>query len=120
MSFTALPITVRVFKPRKSILSSPSFSMGPMASPVISSGRLGSLYSGTRSMSGSSEITTAEACTEAWRVQPSSALATAHSSVTRGSRLTCSASAGAFSSDSSSEMLSGKLGMSFAMRSASP
>ena len=60
-SFTALPITVRVFKPRKSILSSPSFSMGPMASPVISSGRLGSLYSGTRSMSGSSEITTADA-----------------------------------------------------------
>ena len=58
--------------------------MGPMASPVISSGRLGSLYSGTRSISGSSEITTAEACTEAWRVQPSSALATSHSSVDPG------------------------------------
>ncbi len=36
-------MTVRVLSPRKSILSRPSFSMGPIASPVISSGRFGSL-----------------------------------------------------------------------------
>ncbi len=65
-------------------------------------------------------MTTAEACTEACRVQPSSARATAHISPTRWSRLTCSASGGAFSSASSSEMLSGKPGTSLAMRSASP
>ena len=94
--------------------------MGPMAKPVISSGRFGSLYSGTRSIKGSSEITTAEAWTEACRVHPSRVRATPQSSPTRGSRLTCSASAGAFSSASSSVMLRGKAGTSFAIRSASP
>src|SRR5215471_16682648 len=65
-------------------------------------------------------MTTAEACTEAWRVQPSRARATLHISPTRGSRFTCSASGGDFSSASSRVMLRGKPGTSLAMRSASP
>ncbi len=71
-------------------------------------------------MRGASEMTTAEAWTEAWRVQPSSVRATAHSSPTRLSRFTCSARAGAFSSASSSVMFRGKPGTSLAIRSASP
>ena len=69
--------------------------------------------------SGSSEMTTAEAWTEACRVQPSSALATSQSARTSPCVWTASASCGLLPSASSSVMFSGKFGTSLAIRSTS-
>ena len=65
-------------------------------------------------------MTTAEACTEAWRVHPSRVRAISHSSRTDAWLRTISASGSDFWWASSSVMFSGKFGTSFAIRSTSP
>ncbi|MBA7622526.1 hypothetical protein ES703_29904 [subsurface metagenome] len=72
--FRVLPMTVRLRRPRKSILSNPMASKGPMAYWVAISSRA-PLKRGTWFVRGSLEITIPAAWVEAWRTRPSSNLA---------------------------------------------
>ncbi len=76
---TASWITVSVFRPRRSILSMPTFSSGPISywqmmasSPNAAAAPLpGAVQTGTYSDSGPGAMTTPAACTEACRESPS-------------------------------------------------
>ena len=117
MSLSVLWMTVRVRRPRKSILSSPMASMSSMAYCVTTS-PLAPLDSGTILCRGSGEITTPAACTEAWRDRPSRRRAVSMRCSTRGSCVCNSRSRGSSAMASSSEICR-RLGTSLAMRSTS-
>ena len=84
-SATALSITSRLRRPRKSILSRPSASTSPIGNCVTTSWSAPFCWSGTYSVSGRSPITTAAAWIESARTRPSSGLARSTISFTSGS-----------------------------------
>ena len=86
---------------------------------VISESELVAFWSGMSSVSGSRLMTTPAAWVEALRATPSRCRAKSMIRLTDGSASTCSRSAGAISSASSSLMPSW-LGTALAMRSTSP
>ena len=86
---------------------------------VISPSEFVAFWSGISSVSGSRLMTTPAACVEALRATPSSCRAKSMIRLTAGSASTCSRSAGAISSASSSVMPSW-FGIALAMRSTSP
>ena len=83
-SATALAMTVKVFRPRKSNFTRPASSTSSLANWVTISPFCPRKH-GTYSQSGFSEMTTPAACMPAWRFRPSSALAMSRSSRYLGS-----------------------------------
>ena len=63
-------ITVSVLSPRRSTFKSPNSSSVPIGNCVVTDSSF--FWSGTNSLIGFSDITTPEACVEAWRGSPSS------------------------------------------------
>ena len=98
MSRTAAASVVRLRRPRKSIFSSPAFSMSPISHWVVTTSLalslLGSFWSGTSSSSGRSAITTPAACVPTLRFIPSSRRAKSSSRATSGSSSASRCSAG--------------------------
>ena len=81
-SSTALSITSRLRRPRKSIFSRPSFSTSPIENCVTTSESAPFCWSGTYSISGRSPITTPAAWIESARTRPSSGFARSTISLT--------------------------------------
>ena len=84
-SSTALSITSRLRRPRKSIFSRPSASTSHIPNCVTTSWSLPFCCSGTMSVNGRSEITTPAAWIESCRMRPSSGFARSTISRTIGS-----------------------------------
>ena len=68
-------MTVRVVSPRKSNFTRPAASTSSLANWVMRTFSPGRWYTGTKSHSGRSAITTPAACIPAWRWSPSRAMA---------------------------------------------
>ena len=99
-------MTVRLRKPKKSILSRPSSSIVVIVNCVA--GPLSDRYSGTYSSIGALEITTPAAWVDAWRGMPSIALAISMTSRVSTSDSYISASSGLVASALSIVMPSSK------------
>ena len=116
---TALSITSRFRRPRKSIFRSPSASTFFIENCVTISWSVPFCCNGTTSISGCAPITTPAAWIESARVSPSSGRASSTTSrATASSRTAFASSLPGLSASSS--VCPGPSGMSFAIRSTTP
>src|SRR6266511_1568070 len=119
ISSTALSITSRLRRPRKSIFSSPSASMSPIGNCVTTSWSGPFCCKGTMFVSGSAPITTPAAWIESARVSPSSGCASSTISFATGS-LSIARRSSAPGLRHSSSVCPGPSGISFAILSTTP